>query len=310
MAFHIAFSNVLLTLIYILPGYFLCKTKKAFADHLSTMSAFLVYICSPCMIISSFLSLRFDSQQFFHMGLFFIVTLLTQGLFIAILYFFFARKNESRKYRVLSIASVFGNVGFFGLPIIKTLLPQYPEAACYSAVFTVSMNLLVFTVGIFALTGNKKYMSLRAAILNPSFFALIISLLLYIFGWSRFLPDLLQNGICLFGQMTTPLCMVILGVRLATVKFKQLFIRPFVYCICLLKLLIFPILSYALVLMIPVPFAFRASILILSGTPCAAIVLNMAEIYHSETELAANCVLLSTLLCVITIPLLTLICGQ
>ena len=94
MAFHIAFSNVLLTLIYILPGYFLCKTKKAFADHLSTMSAFLVYICSPCMIISSFLSLRFDSQQFFHMGLFFIVTLLTQGLFITILYFFFVRKND------------------------------------------------------------------------------------------------------------------------------------------------------------------------------------------------------------------------
>ena len=52
---------------------------------------------------------------------------------------------------------------------------------------------------------------------------------------------------------------------------------------------------------------FKKAILILSAVPCASVLLNMAEIHHQEEELAANCVLVSTLLCFITIPVVTLL---
>ena len=58
---------------------------------------------------------------------------------------------------------------------------------------------------------------------------------------------------------------------------------------------------------LPLPFSFKASLLVLSSTPCASIILNMAEIHHSETELSANCDLVSTLMCFMTIPVLTLL---
>jgi predicted permease len=51
---------------------------------------------------------------------------------------------------------------------------------------------------------------------------------------------------------------------------------------------------------------FKTSILILSAVPCASVILNLAEMHHAEEEIAANCVLVSTLLCFITIPLMTL----
>ena len=51
----VAFSNVLLTLLYIIPGFLCCKTKIAKAEHLSTLSAILVYVCSPCMVVASFM---------------------------------------------------------------------------------------------------------------------------------------------------------------------------------------------------------------------------------------------------------------
>ena len=86
MTFQIAFSNVILTLLYIIPGYAFCKWKKVAADHLSTLSAILVYLCSPCMIVASFTSLDFSVVELANMGMFFVVTLVLQGGFMAILY--------------------------------------------------------------------------------------------------------------------------------------------------------------------------------------------------------------------------------
>ena len=114
-----------------------------------------------------------------------------------------------------------------------------------------------------------------------------------------------MGGLSLMGSMTTPLCMMILGIRLATVDIGALFTRPFVYLVCLGKLVVFPLFCYAVVRLLPVPESFRASLLILSAVPCASIIFNMAEIHNRETELSANCVMLSTLLCLLTIPLVT-----
>ena len=84
--FIIALEKVILTLCFIIPGFVLCKFKKAFAEHLSTMSSFLIYFCSPCMIISSFINLDYSVDNLINMAIFFGVTLVLQIAFIAILF--------------------------------------------------------------------------------------------------------------------------------------------------------------------------------------------------------------------------------
>jgi predicted permease len=305
--FFISLQNVLLTLAYIIPGFILCKVKKARADHLSTMSAVLIYFCSPCMIINSFLQLDFSLVDLGNMGLFFVTTLILQILFMGIMFIFLRKKYAEAKYRILTIASISGNVGFFGLPIVKAMLPDNPVVMCYSAVYVLSMNLLIFTIGVFCLTNDKKYMSIKCAVFNPTTAGAAIGLILYLFSVKIYLPDIVLNAVSLCGSMTTPLCMFILGIRLATVNFKALFTRPFIYIICLFKLIVFPLFCYGLVYFIPFDQAFKASILILSSVPCASVILNLAEMHHAEEELSANCVLLSTLFCFATIPVLALI---
>jgi predicted permease len=305
--FLIALENVIITLLFILPGYLLCKVKKAMAEHLSTMSAVLVYVCSPCMIINSFLQMEFNVVDLKNMGLFFIVTFVLQAAFMGILFAIFHKKYAESKYRILTIGSVMGNVGFFGLPVVKAMLPNNPEVACYSAVYVVSMNVLVFTVGVFCLTRDKKFMSVKSAILNPSTLSFVVAIPLYIFGVNKYLPEILTNAVELLGKMTTPMCMFILGIRLATVPIKKLFTRAFMYIICIGKLLVFPLFCYFAVYFIPFDYSFKASILILSSAPCASVILNLAEMHHAEEEMAANCVLVSTLFCFMTIPLLALI---
>jgi predicted permease len=150
-------------------------------------------------------------------------------------------------------------------------------------------------------------MTIKGAVFNPSTAGMVIALVLYIFNVKAYLPQVVTSAVSLCGSMTTPLCMFILGIRLATVSFKKLFTRPFIYVICLFKLVVFPLFCYGLVYFIPFDEAFKASILILSSVPCASVILNLAEMHHAEEEISANCVLVSTLFCFVTIPLLALI---
>ncbi len=307
ITFKIAFFNVLISLIYMIPGFILCKTKKAVANHLSTMSAILIYVCSPCMIVSSFLSLDYSLTNLLYMGLFFVVSFIVQLLFLLLVFLVFKKKFHISKYRMLTIGSVLGNCGFFGLPLIKALLPQNPEVACYSSIYVISMNLLVFTAGIYCLTQDKKYISIKAAVMNPTFFSILVAIPLYIFSASTWLTDLAKDSIGLLGKMTTPMCMFILGIRLGTMDFKKLFTNSFVYFACVGKLIVFPLFAYACVFFLPLPAPFKASILILAATPCASIILNLAEIHGKEQEMSANCILLSTILCILTIPFMALL---
>lgn len=303
----VAFSNVLLTLLYIIPGFICCKTKIAKAEHLSTLSAILVYVCSPCMVVSSFMETKRSLYNIGQIMLFFVVALAIQAVLTFVLYGLFKKKFQDVKYRMLTVSFGLGNAGFFGIPIIKALLPGHPEVACFACVYIVGMNMLTFTIGAYCLTGDKKRMTLKKAFLNPPFISLILALIMYALNAQSVMPTLLADALSLLSKTTTPLCMIILGIRLASVSFKKLFSRLYVYIICACKLLVFPFACLAIVYFLPLDPIFKAAMFILGGTPCAAVMLNIAEMYDGETELAANCVLLSTLLCVFTIPILNVV---
>lgn len=317
-SFYLCFIRVFISLLFCLPGYFLAKSKKASGNHLGTLSSILIYACGPCMIINSFylcakearannLALGNIGLNMFYFGIF---TFILQVLFMLILYLILKRKYDDPKYRVLTIGSVLGNVGFFGLPLVEALIPNNPLVLCYSSVYIVTMNILVFTVGVFCLTNDKSYISIRDAIINPTTLALFVAIPAFIFADKLNPNDFTNNiwdGIALLGKMTTPICMIIMGIRLANVNFLSLFKRPFIYIMCFLKLIVFPLFCFLLVYFLPfIDNIFKSSILILSATPCASVILNMAEIHHKEEELAANSVLVATLLSIISIPLIIL----
>ena len=300
-----------MTLFYILPGFLLGKWKKASAEHLPSLSAVLIYVCSPCMIIGAYLQMEYSPRALGNMGLFFVITLVLQIAFMGLLRLILRDKFKEAKYKVLTIASVMGNVGFFGLPIVRALFPENPEVMCYSSVYVFSMNLLVFTVGVFCLTGNKKFLSLKSLLLNPTTISTAVAIPLFIFGVGPLMAgaglSFITDALGLLGGVTTPLCMIILGIRLTTVRFRSLFTRPIVWLACLAKLLLFPLFCYLAVYFLPLDTTLKASVLVLSSVPCASVVFNLAEIHRGESELAANCLLVSTLVCFLTIPLLALL---
>lgn len=305
--FNVTFSNVFLTLLYLFPGFLLCKCRKVRVDHLSSISVILLYVCGPGMFLNALTALDYSPELTARMGLFLVFSLIGETALMLLILLLLGKKKKEFGYRMLSIASVMGNVGFFGMPVVRAVFPDAPEAAVYSCVFIVSLNILAWTVGVYTLTDDKRYISLKAAFLNPSVLAVAAGVILYLLKAKNWLPTLLLDGFRTISAMSTPLCMIILGARLATMDFRKLFTMPLVWLISAGKLLIFPLFCYALTLPFPLDPVFRGSILILAAAPCASIILNLAEIHHNGQELAANCALLTTLLSIVTIPLLSLL---
>ena len=106
--------------------------------------------------------------------------------------------------------------------------------------------------------------------------------------------------------MVTPMCMLILGIRLSEAKMREIFSRFFVYVTCALKLIVYPLVVFLLVRWIPgIEDAAKTTVVVLAMMPAGAIIESLAELYECQQEFSANVVLLTTILSVITIPLMT-----
>ncbi len=309
MDFLTTFENVILCLMYIIPGYVVCKMKKASVDHLKTLSAVLLYGCSPCMIANSFLKLEFTVDGLINLSLFFLAVSVIQIVFMLGLYLIFRKKFEEGKYRVITVGCALGNLGYFGLPVVEALFPGQPEVLGYASMYVISMNLILFTLGVFLLTRRKEFVTVKSALINPATIGLFVGLFFYLTGLNKTMPEdnILFSFIQLLSKTTLPLSMIILGIRLATMNVKDIFTNKSAYALSFGKLIVFPLFAYLLVVFLPLAQSIKATVLVLSATPCAASVMTMAELYENEEEMSANSVMMTTLLSFITIPIMTLL---
>lgn len=304
MNFQVTFVTVAIMLMYALPGWILVRTKTIKPESISAFAKVLLFACQPCQTVYSFMSVDFSWQLLGDIGLFFVIVLVIQLIILFAIYAIIGKKRTD-KLRVLNLACCFGNVSFLGIPLVEAVLPQYPHAPVFCISFSLAMNILGWTAGAFILTGDKQYISLKKIILNPGFLSAAVAIPLFILQ-VRF-PERLLDGITLFGRMTTPMCMLILGMRLATVPLKNVFGSGIQYAGVLLKQVCLPLIALVLTLVLPLDPAFEATLYLLCCCPMASFVLNISEIFGKGQQTAANMVLLGTLLSILTLPIMSML---
>ena len=325
------------------PGFLLIKTKLLPEKAITYLSVLLLYVSQPFLSIRSFLEVSYTQQLAVNLAIMFAVSLAGQAVVFFVVWLILRRRFDDpeqsaalirdgfiggntctkepalnaeirrcvagRANRATVLACAFGNVGFFGVPVLQFLFPDAHEAIAYSAVFIVTLNLMGWTVGSYVLTGDRRHVSLRRALINPQTVTLVISLPLFFAGVSEGdLPDTINTVIGYLADMTAPLCIIILGMRFALAPVVQLFTDLRVYISSLVKTLVFPLVVYLVLL----PFEgmdemLRVSLVLLSGMPAATINLNLAELYGADQKTAANSILMSTVLSILTIPVLMLL---
>ena len=113
--------------------------------------------------------------------------------------------------------------------------------------------------------------------------------------------------------MTLPLSMIILGVRLADMRLIRLINDWKVYLVAIVKLVAAPLLSLGILvlvsLVVPLDRFVILALFIIAAMPSASSALNFAEMYQGDVETAAAATLMNTILCILTIPILMLLCS-
>lgn len=288
-----------------LPGFFLTKANVLKEEHIKGFAVFLLYVCSPALSIYSFQQSECNREILINIGILLLVTTFMQVLIMGIGFLINIKTYKiDGASRVATVAAAFGNVGFFGVPILQALLPDHPEAMVYSAVMSVMMNLIGWTLGMFMMSGDRKHVSVKNFLINPTTLCLLIALPLFFTNTS--LPKPVMNFVEFFSKMSTPTAMTVLGMRLAFVKFRDLMDYRQVVAI-FLKLIALPLITFGIMYALPVDETLKISTYILLCMPPAAITLNFAELSNTSPKTAANIVVVGSLLVAITLPVLLLI---
>ncbi|MCQ2424017.1 MAG: AEC family transporter [Clostridia bacterium] len=307
--FIITLRCVATMLLYAIPGFIGIKVKLWKPEHIPQFAFFLMYVASPALNIDAFVRGDFNAGDIGTCLAFFGIGIFVQFTVMIVSFLALRHKYADVRYKVLTLATTLGNCGFMGIPLLRAVLPEYPLAVPLSIFFSLGMNILIYTMGFFIISGDRRYASLRQTFLNPATISTLVGFGLFLLQTlTPFrMPTLVVDACASLGAISTPLCLVIIGMRLATVTPRQLFGEPVVYLAILVKQLLVPLIVYAILAVVPLDPNFEKTLFIMTAVPVASMILNATEILHAGQKEAASTILLSTISSIVTIPLLMLL---
>ncbi len=300
-----AFKTVAVMLLFAVPGFLMIKTRLIKSDSISAFAKLLLYVCQPCLVISALTGVEYSNKTAVDLLIVFAIILVSELLMTGVMLLVFRKKYDEARFRVYTVASCMGNVGFMGVPVIKALLPGNPEAVAFTAAASLALNVFSWTIASAVISQDKKYISAKNIILNPSTVAIIVSLPLFFTNTA--IPGALGETVELIGKFATPLCMIVMGARLACSKFSDVFLKIGNYLTVVLKQIIYPLMVLLILKILPLEADMKSAIYIIACCPIASMVLNFSELIGKGREEAAGVLLLGTALSCLTLPLMILL---
>ena len=305
----ITFYAVLALLLCAAPGYLLLRGGVVREDAIAPLTKVLLFVGQPCLVITTFGKLTYDLSILPRLLLFALLVLLINCVILGGAYLALRKKQEDAVYRICTIATALANCAFFGVPVIEAL---YGDAASellvYTSVYAVVMNILGWTVVSAIIAKDRHYMSAKKILCNPATIGLLVALVLYVLRVPVFdgYPTL-GSMIETLGRMTSPLSMIIMGMRLSTIAPKDLFCDVRIYLTIAVKQLGMPLLAFLILLCLPLDTPIKQVLYIMCACPVAAIVQSFSEMIGQGQREGAKLVLLGTILSIVTLPVAALL---
>ena len=322
VTFFNVFITVLSLLILVIPGFLLRKFNIIGENSDKTLSSLILYGCQPMLMFMCFQKTKFDSSILKNMLIVGGLALLIHLLMILILSLAFRNKDKDKKINCLKFASIFGNCGYMGIPFIEGIFNGTAfegEVLIYTSIVVAVFNLLNWSLGIFMISGDKKYMSFKKAFLNPTIITLIISIILFLTiktpikdlaiqdsNLDKFLEKMISS-INFLSNVITPLSMIIIGIKLANMPFKEIFLNKYAYISSFNKLVLMSLITMLIVVFLPISDPIKYVLFFVLSMPSATNTVMFAVKFDGDGKQASSSVLLSTILSVLTVPLMYLL---
>ena len=277
-------------------GWILSKTGLLGTAGTKDLSNLVLRFVVPAILIKSFLVER-TAENTSGFLLSFALSLGAILLSMGISKLIFRKRDRVIEH----FGSAFSNVGFFAIPIVQAYLGE--SAVFYIASFVMLIFTLQWTYGLYQFTRDKAMFKPLSLVKNPVLIAFVLAV--FLFFTQIPVPEIVKTPLEMLSALNTPLAMIILGSYLAKMPFLSLFTNKHAYFASLVRLVVIPIVTIALFSFLPERLAaLRLAVLIPAIAPVGVNVAVFAGLYDQDYSQSVRVVCLSTLLSIVTIPLL------
>lgn len=296
--------------IAIFIGFVSVKTGYLEADMRNVLSKIIIKITLPLMIITSLLSKELNGDTAIN------VTVAAASAMAVMTVLFFGGLGTARLFRLKeptkmlhAVLSGSGNVGFLGYPVALAVFGA--EGLFYAVIYGMVNDAIFWTAGVYLINRSAGTLPGKQAVkklVNPNTVAFLIGIPLLFFGVK--LPPVLNDAFTGIGSVTTYMSMLFIGMTLATIDIKSLYKRVSMVAPAVIKMIIAPILAAVLLVRFGISHVTVGAVVLEIAMPAQTVASIVAMDAGSDEKYAAEYIFFSTLLSLVTLPLIYYVMGK
>ena len=300
MDIMVVFQTMLKLFLLLILGFVLFKCNIFDEYTNKKISALIVNVASPMLIISSIAGVEGSNKSIVFLmigaGILMYIGFIILGKIINRIFPF-----PKKDWPVYECMVVFANTGFMGYPVLLDVFGQ--EAVFYASLIHMAFNFFVYTYAIMCLTkGDDSEFKLNfKQLLTPGIILIFVGIFIYLFDIQ--LPSVLMDTINSVGSLTAPLSMMMIGSSLAVYPIKDSFTDWRSYVFAFVRLMIVPFVTMIMCRLLHIDAYYANITIITNAMPVGSMVLMLATQYNANVKIVTRNIVVSTLLSVITIPI-------
>ena len=299
--FENLFDLMMMILLMIVAGYILQKTGMVSDAGKKSLANILIYLVLPCNIVKVFYA-EFSVGELMSMSMVLVIAILIQ-LFYIVLTKILYRRFENGEKQVYQYATVCSNSGFLGYPLSQGVFGDL--GLLYASVFMIPQRIVMWTAGITYFTkASGKLAALKKVVLHPCMVAVYLGVILMLTQWQ--LPDFLDDTLSGLSSCCTGMTMVYIGTVLAEVDLRTITSKKQIY-FAAFRLVLIPLAVYLCCLAFQVEPLITGVCVLLTAMPAGSTTAILAAQYDGDEVTAVKCVVFTTAVSVVTIPIWSII---
>lgn len=292
---------VLFTILF--AGFFCGKAGIMDVESNKSLSRLVANLTNPMLVLASVMT----DERLLSPAEVLQVTLLAAGCYAFLIAsslllprLLHLNARESGPYRFFYI---FSNIGFMGYPLVRAMFSE--GAMFHLTIFVLFFQLVCWSYGAQTISGEGRFRLSWRILKTPCVLSALLAYAIYLSGVH--IPRIVADVVKTTGEITSPLAMLILGCALSQCSLRDVFGRPKLYLLALIKLIVVPLAAFfVLRTFIKDPLLLSLTTVVLA-MPAATNATILTYQNHGDDRLAASGVFLTTLLSVATVPGLMLL---
>lgn len=279
---------------------FVCRRAKTISEKgIGEIVALLICVINPAVIVHAF-NRAFSPSMMKGLLIAFALAF-AMHVFLILLVRFAFRGGAVDSRVVLKLSATFSNAGFMGIPLEQAILGA--DGVFYGVAYVVVFNLFVWSWGVSQCADGELKLT-RKMVFNPGMYAISAGLFVFLLPFE--LPRVLSQTIDGLAAMNTPLAMMVIGYYLAGAKFVAVFTSRAAYRAMAIRLLVSPLAAIGVVTLLRgvVEETILLAFVIPASAPVAAMTSMFAAEYRRDIDLSAALVSATTLLSILTMPVM------